>query len=1043
MNTIPARKGSALLIVLGMLSFMVVSAVAFSAYMRVARLPSSYLRRTSASRQLVKAAVARAIDSVDRAIANNPHPGIGRDSIGGGNRNVWTHRIFTATNALLEADQTVPVLTLEALAYIPPPLVNAARYYSRKTPSAQWQSFGFDSGRYAFCAIDVSDYFDVNRLLADSARSSASTRRVSLAYLFENGMDHAGTGTGAAQWDTFMETFRTVDEETLEVKFGTKMPLVSVADLNLAIGQGTYGDLGSPFCKYVRGQGGAGFYNTSSEQDEDRIRRMTFVTDSWFPRNPEAELKENDSEYAELLDLNAEDGQPFTAQLLNGGGGGPRSVGKSTSILDIMASGQKAKVRLLDGMPVMGLVSLYDYLDADNQPVSLACPSLERTPMCCAIKPNFNGTLKLQPREDGPLVDDAGNAVNDGAAGPPRVVHQTVTYRIDGSGLTGFAAGANALIAYPFAHDDGVGATSFSIDGRASIFFTIDGENMGLRTYEASDAEVLHLATKTALDDKGLSARGIVNLPMRFNNGSATSFGGKNLTTEDEALKECPMLCREATGLGVEFAKFPLMTLTYKWTQTWNDDAGEYQPKNRPGDAELEKAHCGIPPVAKDAANNFYAADDSPTAAGNVNFRAKLKNGIAVSMNVALWVRVAENSKTVDLVPAHFNDDKTFNNIDNLRSIQPQAVCGKEFPLMRFDTGVRFTLSEAGVSGLDAGMPVAISPSAVMVDDPRFNYAPENWHVAPDATKNAWLDNNCYADRDGDIFMATSDQGYLQSIYELAMLPRFSDLSSVGGAALTGSLKAPADGRTTFGTSGTAVNEHLMWRTYNPFGANADDFEGLGFTSSGTGYKVNPYTDSTNVMMAAFANSPAGWRVASTNNQEQEFETMDAKEFNSKYAFNAFAPAGQRVSWQTLAGIAGNFMDRICPVTGRSNGGANPTDWKTAWRNLGWDNADSDRICGVDLDGSTDDLWGVDRKFLYGYWRDCFEAKQQLFLIFVRAEPMMMGGGMVGQVPPQLGARAVALVWRDPRAVSAAASGPESGTGYPHQTRTLFYRQLE
>lgn len=102
---------------------------AFSAYMRVARLPSSYSRPcTSASRQLVKAAVARAIDSADRAIANNPHPGIGRDSIGGGNRNVWTHRIFTATNALLEADETVPVLTLEALAYIPPPLVNAARY---------------------------------------------------------------------------------------------------------------------------------------------------------------------------------------------------------------------------------------------------------------------------------------------------------------------------------------------------------------------------------------------------------------------------------------------------------------------------------------------------------------------------------------------------------------------------------------------------------------------------------------------------------------------------------------------------------------------------------------------------------------------------------------------------------------------------------------------------------------------------------------------------------------------------------------------------
>ena len=56
------RRGSALLVVLGVLAFLVVSAVAFSAFMRRARLPSSYLRRTVASRQLAKAAVVRAID---------------------------------------------------------------------------------------------------------------------------------------------------------------------------------------------------------------------------------------------------------------------------------------------------------------------------------------------------------------------------------------------------------------------------------------------------------------------------------------------------------------------------------------------------------------------------------------------------------------------------------------------------------------------------------------------------------------------------------------------------------------------------------------------------------------------------------------------------------------------------------------------------------------------------------------------------------------------------------------------------------------------
>ena len=98
---------------------------------------------------------------------------------------------------------------------------------------------------------------------------------------------------------------------------------------------------------------------------------------------------------------------------------------------------------------------------------------------------------------------------------------------------------------------------------------------------------------------------------------------------------------------------------------------------------------------------------------------------------------------------------------------------------------------------------------------------------------------------------------------------------------------------------------------------------------------------------------------------------------------------------------------------------------------MDWDGENSD-LCGVNFSG-TDELYDVDRKFLYGYWRDCLAPRQQLFLVFVRAEPAMMGGG--GRTPPQLGARAVALVWRDPY-----------GTGdslKPHRTRILFYRQFD
>ena len=205
------RKGSALLIVLGVLSFLVVSAVAFAAFMRRARLPSSYLRRTVASRELAKAALARAVDEIDHAIADDVHPGIGNGQMrtwqeGRVTRNAmntWRDRVFFKENREADARDTTPTLTLEGLAYIPPPLVNEARYWARRSPTAEWQNIPYDIGRFAYCAIDVSDYFDVNRLVADYPRSSAANRRVTIAHLFED-VNHRQAPNGADAWDKFM-----------------------------------------------------------------------------------------------------------------------------------------------------------------------------------------------------------------------------------------------------------------------------------------------------------------------------------------------------------------------------------------------------------------------------------------------------------------------------------------------------------------------------------------------------------------------------------------------------------------------------------------------------------------------------------------------------------------------------------------------------------------------------------------------------------------------------------------------------------------------
>ena len=134
-----------------------------------------------------------------------------------------------------------------------------------------------------------------------------------------------------------------------------------------------------------------------------------------------------------------------------------------------------------------------------------------------------------------------------------------------------------------------------------------------------------------------------------------------------------------------------------------------------------------------------------------------------------------------------------------------------------------------------------------------------------------------------------------------------------------------------------------------------------------------------------------------------------------------------KFAWKDLQKVADQFISAF-----RDDNG----NWAAGFHNLDWDGENSD-FCGVDFESTNaDELYDIDRKFLYGFWRDSFAPKQQLFLVFVRAEPMMMGGGSIGQTPPQLGARAVALVWRDP-----VKRGSENGD--PHQTRVLFYRQFD
>ena len=164
------RPGSALLVVLSFLSILAASAVAFATWMRASRTPVAVQQRTERGRFLLEAALARAMSDIDEAVGEQLSPR-------------WPSRILGADQEGT-TNGVVPVLTLEALAYLPGRLVESVKAGSRVATSARWKRFDFDAGRYAYLAVDVSDLPNVNGAAAWTNRSYDVSGRLSLAPFF-------------------------------------------------------------------------------------------------------------------------------------------------------------------------------------------------------------------------------------------------------------------------------------------------------------------------------------------------------------------------------------------------------------------------------------------------------------------------------------------------------------------------------------------------------------------------------------------------------------------------------------------------------------------------------------------------------------------------------------------------------------------------------------------------------------------------------------------------------------------------------------------
>ncbi len=162
-----------------------------------------------------------------------------------------------------------------------------------------------------------------------------------------------------------------------------------------------------------------------------------------------------------------------------------------------------------------------------------------------------------------------------------------------------------------------------------------------------------------------------------------------------------------------------------------------------------------------------------------------------------------------------------------------------------------------------------------------------------------------------------------------------------------------------------------------------DPFGDLNIVNRGSGFKVCPFSDSTNVVLAAFANTPTDWWAAGIDpNGNAGVPDSDRKaarvfnEYNTKAMF----------AWKDIEKIAGNFVAAMhdSDVYTQSLDDGIEAIWQDAYdENLNWsgdvgpNQGDWHNLFGTlttaissgnsDLDDITDDLYDTDRKFLYAY----------------------------------------------------------------------------
>ena len=1016
-----SRKGSALLIVLGFLSFMMISGVSFAIYMRIERQAASNYRHSVTSRHLITAGLSRAMEEVDselRTKRNASARWLGNVPVNSVNASEFVHGKFpawrdwpgrvkvSATSDSAANREDARVLSLEALSFLPGVLLNDVLRFSQRQESsdpeymgAKWRPLAQTmnetvNGRYAYVCVNVSDMLDVNHFRAALPRNT-SANRASLGHLFKNEK---------------LEDREVFDEDAAADRLYLSLQDFYAARYGRAKKEGGAGSVmsaaeASPYHAYIN-LGEPGFNSFKSAE----AQRHAFITDSFAKVEPPRrhKLQSKQDNLQDACNIYLADEQPFDLSVLN-----TERFSDRNGFLFKQTSGKKLfweSLKLVAGndsaTPTESIwfAMLKDYLDKDGIVTDLGAPCVEMAPMISQVVMNPNLIYpELLVEMESWTKPGGGNPVLSRPTAKLKLINKTYD---DANAFT-----VDVEIVFPFKYfaknlrREGFPFPSFKMKGKWVFGFVNE---------------------KTATVSAGTLKPPLFPLDGNSENQYIWESAEEPITFPSAETEENDL----ANG-NVDGVCYRNVTLRFKRVSSLNQNEVKLLSVNQSD---------GNPKY-----NALHSTGDA-------------EDGMDYSVFSAFVIDIYDGNRLrpVDRVPCEADvDNSNEQTVDQLWRMSPKLYF-KTRKISEFVSAPNLAAVPPGTYRLDYK-----DWNSLEIPDPRFNHRAANWVAsqvggatpAVDRKMNATTKELLGKDgRDRDIFMSVSNAGYMQSPGELGFIIRpfaykipltgdvdFNVQTSLD--ALAANQDSDYDGmfRTyrLYDHGGNGVDQRRDFIYNNFFAANAD--------GSLPGARVNPLSDlwglssdRPTVLEGAIIDTPLDYFFTSTNYPTSSTElnndraTLDRRLFNnypqmSTHWANFVKKWGQLLDTAVHTEVISNSQDGNGNVVNNrkfrvdKEWHSNLSDVYGEWNVFRWyDAMDSStpplQKTIFDNIALNNPLHEIDRKMLYAFSLDSFSDRQQLFLYFIRAEVTMpvLGSGAESGAHSLAGGRAVALVWRDP-----------------------------